>query len=55
MHSYASSERRAASRMLNLPDGLKEQGKVWIANFGRTKFGCRIYELAEHGAGADAK
>lgn len=33
---------------IKLPAGeLKERGKAVIAEFGRTRFGCRIYELAE--------
>ena len=34
---------------INLPPGtLAERGKAVIAEFGNTRFGCRIYELAEH-------
>lgn len=29
-------------------DNITERGKSIIAEFGRTKYGCRIYELAEH-------
>lgn len=33
------------------PDArLKEKGKIRIADLGRTKFGCRIYELAKQAA-----
>lgn len=33
---------------IRLPEGaLKERGDAVIAKFGRTRFGCRIYELAE--------
>jgi hypothetical protein len=32
---------------LEMPQGLREQGKRLIADFGKTKFGCRIYEIAE--------
>lgn len=33
---------------INLPPGtLKERGKAVIAKFGNTRYGCRIYELAE--------
>jgi hypothetical protein len=33
---------------INLPAGaLTERGKAVIAEFGNTRFGCRIYELAE--------
>ncbi|MCU1267276.1 MAG: hypothetical protein JWM21_3594 [Acidobacteria bacterium] len=33
---------------IKLPDGaLKERGNAVIAQFGKTRFGCRIYELAE--------
>jgi hypothetical protein len=33
---------------IRLPEGvLKERGNAVIAQFGRTRFGCRIYELAE--------
>ncbi len=32
---------------LEMPEELKERGKRVIADFGKTKFGCRIYELAE--------
>lgn len=36
---------------LNLPPGvLVEKGKTIIAEFGNTRFGCGIYELAEPGA-----
>lgn len=35
---------------IKLPAGmLKERGKAVIAELGRTKYGCRIYELAEQG------
>lgn len=33
---------------IQLPEGvLKERGDAVIAQFGRTRFGCRIYELAK--------
>lgn len=33
---------------IQLPEGvLKERGKAVIAQFGKTRFGCRIYELAK--------
>jgi hypothetical protein len=36
---------------IELPTGvLKERGKLVIADFGKTKFGCRVYELAEQAA-----
>jgi hypothetical protein len=36
---------------IKLPAGeLKERGNAVFAEFGRTRFGCRIYELAEQGA-----
>jgi len=34
-------------RGFEAPEGFREQGRQVIADFGRTKFGCRIYELAK--------
>jgi hypothetical protein len=35
---------------LEMPTYLKERGRVVIAEFGKTKFGCRIYEWGSGGA-----
>jgi hypothetical protein len=40
--------RESCIAKLKLPTGvLRERGKPVIADFGKTKFGCRVYELAE--------
>lgn len=40
---------------IKLPSGkFRERGKAVFAEFGRTRFGCRIYELAEQSLGGDS-
>ena len=47
-HAYLCVFGRASCiTKLKMPQGLREQGKRLIADFGKTKFGCRIYKIAE--------
>jgi len=39
--------RKSALSVLYLPQGLRERGSAVYADFGKTKFGCRIYQVAD--------
>jgi hypothetical protein len=39
--------RKSAISNLELPTNLREVGKAVIAEFGKTRYGCRIYELTQ--------
>ena len=39
--------RKSVLAALTLPQGLRERGSAIYAEFGKTKFGCRIYKVAD--------
>lgn len=39
--------RKSFLNKLSLPQGLRERGTGVYAEFGKTKFGCRIYQMLQ--------
>ena len=39
--------RKSSLSELSLPQGLRERGSGIYAEFGKTKFGCRVYQVAD--------